>query len=365
MLPQVGDEVLVMFNAAGQPLYFHSDDLGNVLALTDAGGSIVERYDYADYGLPQFLDAKGDPILAGGVPVTASPAGNPFLFHGMQLDAETGLYRDGVRARTNPYFKDNNLQGNMPTRRGNRLYVGGLSWSSGGAPYDPNLGRTLTRAPGDVLIDMKDQSLKKSFLNPWSGGGGRGGAGGMRAGISTSRSNLRNKSARAEDSSGGAETRAGISTSRSNLRNKSARAEDSSGGAGTRTGISTSRSNLRNKSARAEDSSGGAETRAGISTSRSNLRNRSGLVNGSSGGGEVEVIFNPKEYNVSKVTVRGWDPKQKQAILGKSTALRGHRDVGGYRAGLIVPIAMDKSLRFARREGGRTVGAGQVIEIVK
>ena len=63
--------------------------------------------------------------------------------------------------------------------------------------------------------------------------------------------------------------------------------------------------------------------------------------------------------------MRGWDPKQKQAILGKSTALRGHRDVGGYRAGLIVPVAMDKGLRFALREGGRTVGAGQVIEIVK
>lgn len=32
---------------------------------------------------------------------------------------------------------------------------------------------------------------------------------------------------------------------------------------------------------------------------------------------------------------------------------------------LIVPIAMDKGLRFAVREGGRTVGAGQVTEIVK
>lgn len=32
---------------------------------------------------------------------------------------------------------------------------------------------------------------------------------------------------------------------------------------------------------------------------------------------------------------------------------------------LIVPVAMDKGLRFAIREGGRTVGAGQVIEIVK
>jgi elongation factor Tu len=32
---------------------------------------------------------------------------------------------------------------------------------------------------------------------------------------------------------------------------------------------------------------------------------------------------------------------------------------------LISPIAMEKGLRFAIREGGRTVGAGQVTEIVK
>ncbi|MBI4169064.1 MAG: hypothetical protein HY510_03920, partial [Acidobacteria bacterium] len=29
----------------------------------------------------------------------------------------------------------------------------------------------------------------------------------------------------------------------------------------------------------------------------------------------------------------------------------------------ITPIAMDKGLRFAIREGGRTVGAGTVVEI--
>jgi elongation factor Tu len=32
---------------------------------------------------------------------------------------------------------------------------------------------------------------------------------------------------------------------------------------------------------------------------------------------------------------------------------------------LIVPVAMDKGLRFAIREGGRTVGAGQVTEIIQ
>jgi len=32
---------------------------------------------------------------------------------------------------------------------------------------------------------------------------------------------------------------------------------------------------------------------------------------------------------------------------------------------LIVPIAMDKGLRFAIREGGRTVGAGVVADIIE
>jgi elongation factor Tu len=32
---------------------------------------------------------------------------------------------------------------------------------------------------------------------------------------------------------------------------------------------------------------------------------------------------------------------------------------------LITPVAMDKGLRFAIREGGRTVGAGTVSEVMK
>ena len=32
---------------------------------------------------------------------------------------------------------------------------------------------------------------------------------------------------------------------------------------------------------------------------------------------------------------------------------------------LITPVAMDKQLRFAIREGGRTVGAGVVSEIIE
>jgi elongation factor Tu len=32
---------------------------------------------------------------------------------------------------------------------------------------------------------------------------------------------------------------------------------------------------------------------------------------------------------------------------------------------LITPIAMEKTIRFAIREGGRTVGAGRVSEIIE
>jgi elongation factor Tu len=34
------------------------------------------------------------------------------------------------------------------------------------------------------------------------------------------------------------------------------------------------------------------------------------------------------------------------------------------RVELIAPIAMDEGLRFAIREGGRTVGAGRVTKII-
>ena len=39
--------------------------------------------------------------------------------------------------------------------------------------------------------------------------------------------------------------------------------------------------------------------------------------------------------------------------------------VDGILGDLITPIAMDKGLRFAIREGGRTVGAGVVTEIIE
>ena len=46
----------------------------------------------------------------------------------------------------------------------------------------------------------------------------------------------------------------------------------------------------------------------------------------------------------------------EMVMPGDNVALQGE---------LIVPIAMEKGLRFAIREGGRTVGAGVVTEIIE
>ncbi len=78
------DEVVQMQRGAGD-YYYHADDLGTVLALTDSNGVVVERYAYQDYGAPEFFDGAGNPL-------PASLADNPYLFTGRRYDASTGLY---------------------------------------------------------------------------------------------------------------------------------------------------------------------------------------------------------------------------------------------------------------------------------
>jgi RHS repeat-associated protein len=79
------DEVLVMLKNPFVEHFFHTDDLYNVMAVTDSNGNALERYDYADYGLPSFFDGVGNPI--GGTSI-----GNPYLFNGRRYDSTTGLY---------------------------------------------------------------------------------------------------------------------------------------------------------------------------------------------------------------------------------------------------------------------------------
>ena len=323
VLPEVDDEVLVAFSAGGAAIYFHQDDLGNVLALTDDKGNVLERYDYDDFGVPSFLDANGAPLVdGGGQPVTESPLGNPFLFHGMFWDGAAGLYHAGGRESNNPMYEENGSSGQNPL-------------------YEPRTGRYLTRGRvhGDPHVDFW---TPRNFAgnNPWTAG----------KVVEKATSGLKD-------------------TLKTQVR--------MAGGRGSKCDVYVWK-----------------------------------LAGGGGGGGTggTEVRFNPKELQVDKVTVRGWDPKVKKEEGGRHTPFHNKyrpqyrttdvtgeielesgremvADLGpdyvtkkrpgrvkysnivlkrGYAGNhLIVPVAMDKGLRFALREGGRTVGAGQVTEIVK
>ncbi len=77
------DEVLATVTSGGAR-YLHQDGLGNVVALTDGSGSVLERVRYDAYGQPEHL-------TAAGAVVAASPTGNRFLFTGREWFPELGL----------------------------------------------------------------------------------------------------------------------------------------------------------------------------------------------------------------------------------------------------------------------------------
>ena len=85
------DEVLTMrrdVDDDGTPedYYYHTDDLDNVMAITDETGTVVERYEYDDYGQPEFRDADGAPL-----PVGESAIDNPYLFTGRRFCLGSGF----------------------------------------------------------------------------------------------------------------------------------------------------------------------------------------------------------------------------------------------------------------------------------
>jgi len=77
-------------DAQFETYFYHTDDLGNVMTITDEFGEVMETYEYGDFGSPQFLDAKG-------IEIPQSATGNPYLFQGREFDSETALYHYRTR----------------------------------------------------------------------------------------------------------------------------------------------------------------------------------------------------------------------------------------------------------------------------
>ncbi len=86
---QYVDEVLQM-RRGGSDYYYLHDDQYNVLGLTNASGTLVERYTYADFGDPTIYNASSQVL-------TESAVGNRYLFNGREWDAGLGLYHYRTR----------------------------------------------------------------------------------------------------------------------------------------------------------------------------------------------------------------------------------------------------------------------------
>ena len=86
------------------------------------------------------------------------------------------------------------------------------------------------------------------------------------------------------------------------------------------------------------------------------------------GGEEGRAIvqtFQP-EHPVIRAIIAGDTAGFIKLISDPAThVVLGGTVVGHHASELIAPIAMDEGLRFAIREGGRTVGAGRVTKIIE
>jgi RHS repeat-associated protein len=80
-----------MISDSGDMFFFHQDVLGNVVALTNETGALVQQYRYTVWGEPSALDASG-------LSLQVSDIKSPFLFTAREHDAETGLYHYRARA---------------------------------------------------------------------------------------------------------------------------------------------------------------------------------------------------------------------------------------------------------------------------
>ena len=82
---RVDEILLAIAPTAAQTVHHVHDALGNVTALTDASGTVVERYTYDVFGKTTILNASGTVL-------SASAYGNRFMFTGREWIAELNVY---------------------------------------------------------------------------------------------------------------------------------------------------------------------------------------------------------------------------------------------------------------------------------
>jgi RHS repeat-associated protein len=143
------DEVLALARG-GQAYYYHQNHLWSVAALTDANGSVVERYRYDAYGSPTVTDSGGAPVTKNAWGMPHSAIGNPRMFTGRDFDEETGL--SFYRARYYDPVKGRFLQ------RDRAGYVDGM-----------NLYEYVTSRPAHLVDPTGDLSAQSVGAGPQAG----------------------------------------------------------------------------------------------------------------------------------------------------------------------------------------------------
>jgi len=175
------DEVLVMLDGAVLPSYYHAENIGSTIAITDAVGVFSEGYAYDAYGQPYFFGADGNEI-------GESVIENAYLFTGRRYDEETGLYyyRTRYLQPKRGRFISGDAIGNWgdPMNLGNGYTYAGNNPASyidpfglqAGVKFGPPKGRERRRynfrfkassvrgiRKANILISLKDAlSLKKT-----------------------------------------------------------------------------------------------------------------------------------------------------------------------------------------------------------
>ncbi len=86
--PRIDEPLSMLTPKDGKVYGFHADGLGSIVAVTDEAGNVIERIEYAAFGLPYFSDVRGaTPVLS-----SSTFTQSPYAFTGREWDDEIELY---------------------------------------------------------------------------------------------------------------------------------------------------------------------------------------------------------------------------------------------------------------------------------
>ena len=169
-----GDTIVGESRINGTNYWGHADDQASMRALTLDDGSVIERYDYQDYGEPSFVNAAGTVM-------TNSAVGMTWLYTGFKYDPASGFYvadrdldpRTGCWLQIDPMgmWYDEGTRGNGHNYVGDNPATYTDAPDGGGA--DSRKGKAGKRAHGRSKTYVYRNSKDEAPADPGARGHGR------------------------------------------------------------------------------------------------------------------------------------------------------------------------------------------------